>query len=107
MCNATSNVCYPPFQQEREHRLRMAEAEHRQRFMEKDRQRMMQYYVMDPREKEQRELETKRVADEERIRQARMIEEERRVHEQRFVFYTGRWSYCDSDINSLLTFNIA
>lgn len=70
-------------QQEREHRLRIAEAEHRQRFMEKERQRLM-HYTMDPREKEQRELEAKR-ADDERMRQARQFEEERRAHDQRCV----------------------
>ena len=66
--------------------MRMAEAEqqHRQRIV-KEHQRLMQHYAVDAREKEQRDLEAKRAADEDRMRQqqARMMEEDRRVLEHR------------------------
>ena len=65
--------------------MRMAEAaeqQHRQR-VAKEHQRLMQHYAVDAREKEQRDLEAKRAADEDRMRQARMMEEDRRVLEHR------------------------
>ncbi len=74
----------PLEQQEKDHRLRLAEEEQRQRFVKANEQRMLQQYAALGQQQQQRELDVKRAAaaaEEERIRHSRIMEEERRAYE--------------------------